>query len=82
MNNNNGLFNQDMLDFLSVMSFFLGIANYQENLSQSDKDDMMHQLDEKTNAMLTQIEADLDEQNKLLYEILNRLKRLEGEKDA
>lgn len=37
------------MDFLALMSFIIGIANYDENLSQSDKDDLMKSLDEKNN---------------------------------
>lgn len=65
--------NQDFLDALAVVSFMIGIANYNENLSQSDKDDMMKALDEKTNAMLSRLENDLAEQNEILREILERL---------
>ena len=66
-------YNQDFLDAVSLVSFIIGIANYNENLSQSDKDDMMHALDEKANNMLEKLEADLEEQNKLLRQILDKL---------
>lgn len=72
---NSRLFNQDYLDLLAVLSFIIGLLNYDENLSQSDKDDIMHQLDEKTNKMLEKIEEDLDEQNEMLREILRRLEK-------
>lgn len=65
--------NQDLLDAMSVVSFMIGIANYQENLSQSDKDDMMQALDHKTNAMLERLEKDLEEQNKMLLYIIRLL---------
>lgn len=77
MMNNGSRFNQDFLDAISILSFMIGIMNLDENLSQSDKDDMMHQLDEKTNKMLKRIEDDLEEQNEMLREILSRLERLE-----
>ena len=67
-------YNEDMLDAITLLSFMIGIANYGENLSQSDKDDMMQTLDRKTNAMIERLENDLEEQNKLLNEILNILK--------
>ena len=54
-------YNQDFLDAVALVSFIIGIANYNENLSQSDKDDMMHALDEKANVMLERLEADLEE---------------------
>ena len=66
-------YNQDFLDAVSLVSFIIGIANYNENLSQSDKDDMMQALDEKTNRMLVRLEADLEEQNELLRQILDKL---------
>ena len=66
-------YNQDFLDAVSLVSFIIGIANYNENLSQSDKDDMMHALDEKANNMLEKLESDLEEQNKLLRQILDKL---------
>lgn len=70
---------QDLLDAINIVSFMIGIANYNENLSQSDKDDMMQELDEKTTTMLEQLEADLEEQNYMLREILNILRN--GEHD-
>lgn len=66
-------YNQDFMDAVSLVSFIIGIANYNENLSQSDKDDMMHALDEKANNMLEKLEADLEEQNDLLRQILDKL---------
>lgn len=67
------MFNKDFIDALSVVSFMVGIANYDENLSQSDKDDLMKSLDEKTNAMIQHLEVRIEEQNTMLREILNRL---------
>ena len=66
-------YNQDFLDAVSLVSFIIGIANYNENLSQSDKDDMMHALDEKANVILERLETDLEEQNELLRQILDKL---------
>ena len=67
-------YNEDLLDAVTLLSFVIGIANYGDNLSQSDKDDMMQALDRKTNAMIERLENDLEEQNKLLNDILNILK--------
>lgn len=68
------MMNQDVLDALTLVSFMVGMANYNENLTQSDKDDILKGLDQKTNAMLARIEQDLEEQNIMLREILERLK--------
>lgn len=67
------MFSKDFIDALSVVSFMVGIANYDENLSQSDKDDLMKSLDEKTNVMIQHLEIRIEEQNAMLREILEKL---------
>ena len=74
-------FNKDFIDAISLISFMVGIANYDENLSQSDKDDLMKSLDEKTNEMLTRLEKDIDDQNEMIKDISNRLDRIERKLD-
>lgn len=74
-------FNKDFIDAISLISFMVGIANYDENLSQSDKDDLMKSLDEKTNEMLTRLEKDIDDQNEMIKDITNRLDRIERKLD-
>ena len=67
------MYNQDMLDTLAILSFVVGLANYQENLTQNDKDDIMKKLDEQTKDILIQLTAAIEEQNTMLKEILARL---------
>ena len=67
------LYNQDMLDTLTLISFLIGLANYNENLTQSDKDDIMKRLDQQTQDILIKVQGSLEEQNKMLREILDRL---------
>ena len=74
---NEKLFNDNFLDTLSVVSFVIGLMNYQENLSQSDKDDIIHKSSEDAQRILEQLEKDIDEQNKMLRDIIARLERLE-----
>lgn len=74
-------FNKDFIDAISLISFMVGIANYDENLSQSDKDYLMKSLDEKTNEMLTRLEKDIDNQNEMIKDITNRLDRIERKLD-
>lgn len=74
-------FNKDFIDAISFISFMVGIANYDENLSQSDKDDLMKSLDGKTNEMLTRLEKDIDNQNEMIKDITNRLDRIERKLD-
>ena len=64
---------QDMLDAITMLSFVIGMANYEENLTQNDKDDIMKRLDEQTRDILEKVSEQLEEQNKMLREILSRL---------
>lgn len=65
--------NQDFMDTLNILAFVIGLMNYNENLTQSDKDDMLQEVDRKMTAMLERLERDLSEQNDMLREILARL---------
>ena len=73
------MFNDEFLDALAVVSFIVGILNYDENLSQSDKDDIMRELDEKTTGLLEKLEKEIEVQNDMLREILHRLEKLEDQ---
>jgi len=73
-----GRLNEDFLDVMACMGFAIGLVNYQENLEQSDNDDIMKKLDDKTNLMIERIEKDLDEQNTMLKAILKRLEEQDG----
>lgn len=68
------MMNQDFLDALAFVSFVVGVANYNENLTQNDKDDLMRSLDEQTKQILTRVEAAIEEQNGMLREILSIVK--------
>lgn len=70
--------NQDFLDALALVSFMVGLANYNENLTQSDKDDLMRGLDEKTNRLLTELQKEINKQNEILAEILRILERIQN----
>ena len=65
--------NDNFLDALALVGFIIGVMNYNENLSQSDKDDIMEKLDKQTTELLTAIKEDIKEQNDMLREILERL---------
>ena len=66
-------YNQNFMDALALVGFMVGIANYNENLSQSDKDDIMQKLDEQTKELLEGVKAELEEQNRMLEKIIARL---------
>lgn len=70
----NKLFDDNFLDTLSVVSFIIGVMNYQENLTQSDKADLVQQFNQKIEELLQRLEKDIDEQNEMLEEILSILR--------
>lgn len=74
------MYNQNMLDTLTLVSFLIGVANYEENLTQSDKDDIMNRLDHQTKNILIELQKSIDEQNGMLREILRRLENDYGRK--
>lgn len=66
-------FNPDFLELMTVLEFVITLINYETNLEQSDNDDIMKELDQKTNTLIERLEKDLQEQNALLQEILKKL---------
>ena len=52
MNDNQQL---DFLDLLNILSFVIGILNYQENLTQSDKQELLHKVDEDTQTAIREV---------------------------
>ena len=67
------MYDQRFLDEMAIAAFLIGLANYQENLTQSDKDDIMNSLDQQTRAILERVEDKLEEQNDMLRDILKKL---------
>ena len=76
MNDNNQL---DFLDLLNILSFVIGILNYQENLTQSDKQELMNKVDADTQNAIEEIHEHLRIQDSKIDSIL---KLLEDKKDA
>lgn len=70
-NENGGLFNQNVLDAITAISFVIGVANYQENISQSDVQDLVQNA-------LRDVHNHLEQQDKKIDEILDILKRNGG----
>ena len=68
--------NQDFMDALNMLSFMYGVANYQENLTQNDKAELMQKLDQQTSDILTKLQNEIETQNSMLEEIRETLKRL------
>lgn len=70
MNDNQQL---DFLDLLNILSFVLGILNYQENLTQSDKQELLHKVDEDTQTAIQEIHNHLQMQDNKIDKIINIL---------
>ena len=61
----------DFIDLLSIMSFVIGLMNLDENLTQGDKQELMQELDNKTNRLLTELRKELNYQNEILERLLH-----------
>lgn len=74
MNNNEQL---SLLDILNILSFIIGILNYNENLTQGDKQELMQEIDNKISLVLDKVQKHLEIQDKQLNIIIKRLEELE-----
>lgn len=74
MNNNEQL---SLLDILNILSFIIGVLNYNENLTQGDKQELMQKLDNKISLVLDEVHKHLEVQDKQLSTIITRLEELE-----
>ena len=61
------------LDMVSLLSFLIGTANLQENLTQGDKQDLMEIFSKKTDDLLKEIHQHLKEQDNKIDIILEEL---------
>lgn len=77
MNQDNNNNNNTFMDLMNYLSLAISIANYKQNLQQSTTDDVIQTLNHHTNAIVARLQNDLQEQNKMLKQILERLERLE-----
>ena len=66
--------NLDFLDILSILSFYIGVENLSSNLSQSDKQDLQSDLSNKADLLLNEIHSHLEQQDKLLKQILEEIR--------
>ena len=61
------------LDIIALMSFFIGLLNLDENLTQSDKQELQDDLDRKINRLLDEIHAHLQSQDEKIDFILTKI---------
>ena len=72
------LYSDEFLESLTVVGFIIGVLNYDENLSQSDKQEMIQSFDNKIEKLLEHLDQEIDEQNGMLKEIIEKLDKLNG----
>ena len=61
---------------MAITSFIISLFNYDENIKQSNNDDIMKELDKDTNVVIDKIEAEITNQNKLLMDISSKLETI------
>ena len=67
----------DYLDILNIMSFVIGLKNLEENMGQSDKQELIQDLGDKADLLLREIHGHLQEQDKKIDLILDKIEKLE-----
>lgn len=75
MTNNGQL---DFLDILTVMSFVIGLINLDENVTQSDKQELQNDLADKAEMLLQEIHSHLEMQDIKLDHIIKLLEENNG----
>lgn len=64
---------QNFFDALNLMSFVIGLMNFNENLTQGDKQDIMKNLSEKSDTILKEIHSHLKKQDEKIDKIIEIL---------
>ena len=67
--------NEQFLDTINLLSFFLSILNYQENLTQNDKSEILQNSQNVSDAIINKIDAHLQEQDRKIDLILSMLNK-------
>ena len=65
----------EFLDILNILSFVIGVMNYNENLTQGDKQELMSALDRQTENMLKDIHTHLQEQDIKIDMLIERMNK-------
>ena len=84
MTNNQNL---DFIDALSIVQFFMGVANLDANLTQNDKQELLEDLHNQLSNVITEIHSHLETQDKKINQIYQLLTQIyknqkEGIKDV
>lgn len=77
--NNNINRQLDLLDLMNIASFCIGLMNLNENVTQGDKQDLMQELNTKSDFLLAEIHKHLKDQDEKLETIIQRLEIKEND---
>jgi len=61
------------LDTLGILSFIIGTMNFNENLTQGDKQDLLEEFSTKADVLLKEIHSHLEKQDNKLDKILEEI---------
>lgn len=61
------------LDNISIVSFFIGLMNLEENLTQSDKQELEDELNKRVDELLQEVHSHLQAQDDKIDRILKIL---------
>lgn len=67
--------NNNFLNLINIADFVIGIMNLQENLTQSDKQDIVDKLGKESDIILNKINEHLEQQDKKIDRILEILEK-------
>lgn len=67
--------NNNFLNLINIADFVIGIMNLQENLTQSDKQDIVDKLGKESDVILNKINEHLEQQDKKIDRILEILEK-------
>ncbi len=67
--------NNNFLNLINIADFVLGIMNLQENLTQSDKQEIVDKLGKESDVILNKIHEHLEQQDKKIDRILEILEK-------
>ena len=68
----------DFLDWLSILSFLIAVENLEENVTQSDKQDLLNEFNNKATLLLNEIHKHLEEQDVRLSVIEETVKEIKN----
>lgn len=68
---------EDFWNAVSLLSLIIGIINLDENISQTDMEELVSNANSETEKVLEDIQSELQDQKKLLTTILDKLEELQ-----